>query len=308
MNKEKGKILSEINVPVFNIERFAISDGPGIRTVVFLQGCPLRCPWCANPESQTIGKKLMRLESKCIGCGLCVSKCQSGALTLTDGKVRLNRERCTCCEECVRICPNACMEISGQQMYLSEIKDIILRDKEYYIDSGGGVTFSGGEALIHFDKLFPLIGSLRESGINIAFETCGQVDEMTMAEAGDCADLFLFDVKSSEPEKFKRYTGGSLECVLDNLTYLASRHAEKIMVRIPVIPGFNYERKDIYDIFLLIRDKGIKRAQLLPYHTLGRTKYEQLGLEYRAADKPLNKNDLEIFREEGKNLGLEIII
>ena len=306
MNEDTDQALYEIKVPVFNIERFAIHDGPGIRTTVFLQGCPLRCVWCANPESQTAVPKLMHLRNKCTGCGICESNCPNKAITVTAGRACIDRNKCKSCGKCAETCPNECMRISGEMMSLSDIRTLILRDRDYYDDSGGGVTFSGGEGLLHFKSLEPLLKDLKECGIHIAFETCGQVDPVIIRKAVQYADCFLFDVKSSDRERFEEYTGGDLDRIFDNLAYLAGNYPDRTIVRIPVIPGFNYEDNGIYDILSIISKMRVDHAELLPYHTLGRTKYEQLGLEYGGADKPLDKGALEVFCRAGKDMGLDI--
>lgn len=271
--------MMEQRVPIFNIERFAIHDGPGIRTTVFFQGCPLKCAWCANPESQTAGQKLMFLEKKCAGCGTC--------------------------EE---TCPNEAMSIIGKEMKLSEIYQIIVRDLDYYVQSGGGVTLSGGEALLYIDAIMPLLMRCREEGIHISVETCGNIQEKNIEAAVSVIDLFLFDIKTLNKEKLVKYTGGNLSLILDNFSRIAAEAPDKIVLRIPVIPGVNDTEKELEEIFCFTAEHGVNRIHLLPYHTLGITKYNQLGIPYPfECRESMKREKLTSFQEKGKRMGLEII-
>ena len=328
-------------LPVFNIERFAIHDGPGIRTTVFLQGCPLRCAWCANPESQTIGPKLFHLGAKCVGCGACVRACPHKAISISetageddcdggneqvqtaegiqshlkkqDGHrgvgIIVNREKCVGCGACTRVCPAAAMQISGKWMGEEEIYEEVMKDEDYYRSSNGGVTFSGGEALLHYDKLEALIKKLKQKGISVAVETCGQVARETFQKAIEEIDFFLFDMKTMDREMMERYVGGDRELICDNLSYLAERHPEKVVVRIPVIPGINFDVYEMRRIFSFVKNCKIQKVELLPYHTLGLTKYEQLGREYPFKErKALQKEDLKAFKMMGQSMGLHVKI
>lgn len=297
----------EILLPVFNIERFSIHDGPGIRTTVFLQGCPLSCRWCANPESQMIGPKLMYLKSKCIGCSGCVNICPKGASVLEDGKAKINRSKCDNCGECVPGCLGNALRISGEWRELGRIREIIMRDIDYYSATNGGVTFSGGEALIHIDKLYELLKDLKNYGIHRAVETCGYVEKEKMKKAAEVFDLFLYDVKTLNYEKFSHYTGGRLEVVLGNLKLLASYDRQKVVIRIPVIPGLNNTPEEISEILSFIKGLGLRKADLLPYHTLGITKYRQLDIDYGFEEaKALNRNDLNEYLNIGRSMDIEM--
>jgi pyruvate formate lyase activating enzyme len=268
------------SLPVFNIERFAIHDGTGIRTTVFLQGCQLRCQWCANPESQTVGPKLMFLKDKCTGCGRCIPVCPHHAITLKDGKAVIDREKCTACGRCVKACLNEARSISGKLMELQEIHDTILRDRDYYEETGGGVTFSGGEPVLQADHLEPLLKQLREEKIGIAFETCGSAPLKNYQLLAPYASQWLFDIKSLQKEVLKQYTGADLDVILTNLKYLSSYDPARITIRVPVIPGVNNTMEDMQRLADLMKAYSLQKVDLLPYHTLGLTKYRQLGMPY----------------------------
>ncbi len=294
-------------IPVFNIERFAIHDGAGIRTTVFLQGCPMRCEWCANPESQSVGTHIMHIGNCCTGCGRCVEKCPEKCIDILLGKAHINRALCTACGVCTRACLNDALKSSGQMMSCDELLKIILRDREYYETSGGGVTFSGGEAILHIDELIPLLQSLKSEGINIAFETCGCISIEAVKVAMEYADFFLFDIKSLDEEKLKKHTYGSLKTILAALEYICANAAEKIIARVPVLPDFNFH--EIGRIMEYAKHVGIGEIHLLPYHTLGMSKYEQLGREYPFSCRtPLDKNTVKKFVPLAQQLGMKVKI
>lgn len=303
--------MTEQALPVFNIERFALHDGPGIRTTVFLQGCQLRCRWCANPESWTVGPKLMYLDKKCTGCGRCVAACPQHAVSL-DPETKtavIDRTLCTNCGRCVTACLNKARKISGEKMSVQDIYDIVIRDKDYYLQTGGGITFSGGEALLYAQALVPLLEKLNADGIAVAFETCGHVPYSSFAAVLPYTDLFLFDIKTMDPHIMKQYTGGDLDLILQNLTALAKQDPEKVIVRMPVIPGVNDGQDNIAALCRMMNDLHLKRLDLLPYHTLGLTKYQQLGMEYPFERKtPLAKEAVIPLQEFARSQGLSVTI
>jgi len=269
-----------MSLQVFNIERFAIHDGPGIRTCIFLQGCPLHCAWCANPESQTIARKLMFMEGKCTGCGRCVSVCPVHAVSILNGKAVTDRTVCMNCGRCTQTCLNDARTISGKAMDLKEIHDEIIKDKAYYTSTAGGATFSGGEPVSHGRELLPLLKQLQEDGISIAFETCGHAALSQYQAIEPYVNHWLFDIKSLDPIKLKHYTGADLSVILTNLSFLAKNHPAKITIRVPVIPTVNNTMKDMEKLAELMHDLALTKADLLPYHTLGMSKYRQLGMPY----------------------------
>jgi pyruvate formate lyase activating enzyme len=256
----KGKKVS-----IMEIERFAIHDGPGIRTVVFLQGCPLRCPWCSNPESQEIRAHLLYIVNHCTGCGKCYQACPNGAISF-DGHPVFDREKCVLCTACADACPHHAIKTVGKSVAVSDILDIVQRDKDYYDNSGGGVTFSGGEPFVQFDGLMELLTGCKKVGIHTAIETCGQVAPAKIKQAFPLVDLFLFDIKHTDKDILKATTGADTNLVLDNLRFIATNNRDKVIIRIPVIPGFNNNLKDIERIFHLALQLEVKRIDLLPYH------------------------------------------
>ena len=299
----------EKKLAMMEVERFAIHDGPGIRSTVFLQGCPLRCPWCANPESQTIGKKRMYYEKKCTGCGRCLSNCQNHALSVQDGKLVCDKKLCTQCGNCQKACLNDAVSFSGIEMSVEEVKQAVLRDRDYYEEYGGGVTISGGECFVQFEGLMKLLKAFKEEKLHTAVETCGQTKLEYIKEAFPYIDLFLFDLKHIDPEKFHEVTKGNLADILNNIKYIASEDPDKIIIRVPVIPDFNYDDETIHGILSFAKEQGIKEVHLLPYHTFGINKYHQMGIPYpMKATESLTKDDLNDHKKMGEDMGLHIKI
>lgn len=292
---------------IFEIERFAIHDGHGIRTTVFMQGCPLRCEWCANPESQTAGRHIMAFSSKCTGCGRCAAACPQSAVSVSGGRSVIDRNRCVSCGKCAEICLNNAIKVSGKQISCEQLFSIVSRDIDYYRETGGGVTLSGGEALCQIDRLVPFLEMCRESGISAAFETCGHVSVEAFRTAMRYADQFLFDIKTLDESKFHKYTGGSCGVVKAGFEFLCENVPEKVTVRVPVIPGFN--DGELFDIMEYTSAHGVRELHLLPYHTLGISKYEQLGMEYRyPLRESLDPQKLQPYAASGIRYGLDVKI
>lgn len=293
---------------IFNIERFAIHDGPGIRTTVFFKGCPLRCPWCANPESQKMTKQLKYQHSKCTTCLTCVKGCPNNAISFEDGEIIIARDKCRQCGICVSNCLSSALSFVGEEKNIDEIYAEIMKDKDYYDASGGGVTLSGGEVMLQMKSAKELLKKLKASGIHTAIETCGDISTVAFKELAEYVDLFLFDIKHVDSEKVKDVTGGNLERLLHNLSYLAERKISEVIIRVPVIPQFNYEEEVITQIFRLAQTLGICEVHLLPYHTLGIHKYDQLGMSYQMQGKGIKKEELLPYVNIGKQMGLKVCI
>jgi pyruvate formate lyase activating enzyme len=295
---------------VMEVERFAIHDGPGIRTVVFLQGCPLRCPWCANPESQIIKKQLMYKENKCVkGCNICIEKCPKNAIRFIGDKLVFNRSLCGDCQLCGDECPHGAIVFSGVNKSIEDIMTEVMRDKDYYEYSEGGITVSGGEPFVQYEGFLGLLKESKRQGLHTAVETTGNVDMANLIEAEPYIDLFLFDMKHVDNNKLKEVTNGDFDIIIRSLEYISSKNSEKIIIRVPVIPSFNYDDDTIEEIFRIAQKNKIREVHLLPYHTLGKNKYEQIGKKYELTNiKMLNKSELSKYVDIGNKKGLRIVI
>jgi pyruvate formate lyase activating enzyme len=290
---------------VFLIERFAIHDGPGIRVAVFLKGCPLRCAWCHSPESQSPEPELLLKNDRCLVCGTCAPFCGHEAIIETPGGYTTDRDRCEACGECTEACPSGARVIAGRLWTVPDLVAEIEKDRIFLDESGGGVTFSGGEPLTQPVFLREAIEACKAAGLHTAVETSGFGSRQAI-DAAARADLILFDLKIADDERHRQYTGVSNKTILDNFAYLAARHPA-LHVRVPVIPGVNDDRKNLMAIGALARAHGVKKIDLLPYHTAGIAKYERLGRPYALPDvvaQPVAA--LEPARRELQTLGLTV--
>ena len=290
---------------IMEIERFAIHDGPGIRTTVFLQGCPLRCPWCANPESQSIGAHLMYQQQKCAHCLKCMNSCPQHAISFDGKNLVFDRNKCVSCRTCEKNCLNSAIKFIGEKKTTDEIFKVIEKDETYYQESNGGVTFSGGEPFVQFEALKQLLQMCHEK-YHTAIETTGDTNWENIEEVLPYVDLFLLDVKHYDPNWITEVTKGNGNRIQSNFKKLAEVAADKIIARIPVILQYNYEQDTLEKMLQMIKENNIKRVNLLPYHTLGIDKYTQLGRNYTLSSKMLTKKDLEPYRLFGKSIGLEV--
>jgi pyruvate formate lyase activating enzyme len=265
---------------IFNIEKYAIHDGPGIRTTVFFKGCPLRCLWCHNPEGQNPKSELIYREGRCIGCGECVKKCPRKALSASSDRVALNRKNCNVCGVCVQVCPSEALSIAGKEMSVEEVVKEIERDMAFYEESEGGVTFSGGEPLLQPDFLEALLHECSDRGIHTTLDTSGYALQSVIARVRDKVDLFLFDIKSMDEAKHKKYTGVSNRLVLRNLQRLVKDGFE-VAVFMPIIPGVNDDEENIRRTGEFISSlQNVEYVSLLPYHNAGVDKYKNMGRTY----------------------------
>jgi pyruvate formate lyase activating enzyme len=259
----------------FNIEEFAVHDGPGIRKLVFFKGCPLRCAWCHNPEGISFNKELMVSHNGCINCDRCFEVCPRKEHF---NKVTRFNIKCIACGNCVEVCPVRLRWISGQKFEAGELADKLLKGKEVLINSGGGITISGGEPLAQPDFLFDLIRKLKP--LEIAVETSGYANINLFQRLVSVADLILMDVKHTDPAIHKKYTGVDNSIILENLHYLCLSDTP-FYIRIPLIPGVNDTKSNMKNTALLIKDaKNLQRVELLPYHKTAGAKYPMIGLKY----------------------------
>ncbi len=270
-----------MNGCVFNIQRFSVHDGPGIRTNVFLKGCPLNCVWCHNPEGLSSSPQVKYSPVKCIGCGDCVKVCEPGGHMLKDGAHTLDFSKCISCMKCSQICPAGAMEGYGEYKDVDEVMAEVTRDKSYYKNSGGGMTLSGGEPLYQGEFAIALLKAAKEQGIHTAVETCGMVASETIEAAAKYTDLFLYDYKITGEEKHKEMTGASAKQILANLELLDSLGAD-IILRCPIIPEINDNEVHYRGIAEQANKyKSIKEINIMPYHSLGNSKRQALGMNIK---------------------------
>ena len=268
---------------VFRIDRFAVHDGPGIRTTVFLKGCPLRCWWCHSPESQAEPPEVLIHPDRCEHCGTCLTVCPNDALVEENGRFVPIVTRCTACGTCVEECPCGARALAGGQVTVAEVMDTVARDVLFFDESGGGVTFSGGEPLMQPGVLAALLAACRAREIHAAVDTSGMAPwDAFVAVAADVR-LFLFDVKIIDDARHRTFTGGSNAQILENLRRLAAIHPD-VRIRFPLIPGVTDDDGNVEALGRLVRSLGLPSIDVLPYHRAGLSKYARLGVEYRLPD------------------------
>lgn len=291
---------------VFNIQKYSLHDGPGIRTTVFLKGCPLSCWWCHNPESQGINPEIVFWQNKCIACGDCEKVCPVGAVKLTKEGFNLDKVKCTLCGKCAEACPSEALEKIGKKMSVDEVMDEVEKDRIFYEESGGGVTFSGGEPLLQIDFLEKLLIMSKQKGIHTVVDTSGHTSWENIERIKDNVDLFLYDIKHMDYEKHKKCMGVSNVVILENLKKLAGS-GSRIWIRIPVIPGINDDDLNIKRTCEYISSLSLRDVYLLPYHNIARDKYRRLDMEYKISHvhQPEDEEMEEIeqkFRDYGFNV------
>lgn len=266
---------------IFDIKPYAINDGPGIRLTIFFKGCPLACVWCHNPES--ISPKVQKLysENKCIGAQKCIEVCPNNAMVLTSSGIVTDNEKCNLCGLCAEACPTKAFEISGKQYTLDQLLLRIEKERDFFESSGGGVTLSGGEPMMHAETAIPLLKELGMRGIHRTVDTCGYVSSKTMKSFINHTDLFLFDLKVIDEKKHLKYTGKSNEIILENLKFI-SKSKKDFIIRIPFIKGINTNENDIVQFAELISSLPHKPLEIniLPYHDIAKMKYKKMGSFY----------------------------
>lgn len=264
---------------VFNIQRYSLHDGPGIRTVVFLKGCPLSCLWCANPESQNMKSELLIRKTNCIKCKKCVEVCPENCIKVTLNDVEITKLICSDCNKCAYICASNAISLVGQDMTPDELCIEVLKDKIFYNNSGGGVTFSGGEPFAQSEFLIDTLKRCKENGINTVVETSGYTDINTISRSIKYIDTFYVDLKLMDNEKHKMFTKVSNEKILSNIEFIAKKR-KNLLVRIPILPGINDDALNIKRSGEFLAGIGVSNVQLLPYHNYGKSKYDSLGRKY----------------------------
>jgi len=278
---------------VFNIQKYSVHDGAGIRTLVFLKGCPLRCRCCSNPESQSPHPELVYNSGKCLTlekCTMCLEACAPAALTRADDAlVHVDRDRCDSCLECADTCPAGALNVYGEIRTVDEVLTSVEQDGVFYSRSGGGMTLSGGEPMFQPEFTLALLREARARRIDTAMETCGHCDWEALEQVCRNLNSLLFDIKSLDPDRHRIFTGVSNERILANFARIAEVFPElPVLVRTPVIPGFNDSEQDIAAIVELLEDRPAVSYELLPYHRMGTPKYGYLGREYPLGDAVLD--------------------
>lgn len=296
-------------ISISNIERFATHDGPGIRTTIFFKGCPLHCPWCSNPETWSVMPVLMHDLKKCTSCRRCEKVCPAQAIAFKEGRWTYDQKKCTQCKACEEDCLNEAISFCGQPYEIEELVKIALKDQDFYIESHGGITLSGGEVFMQFEELKQLLKQLKKHDLHIALETSGSYSNQKFQEIVNDVDLFLMDLKHIDPVKLNQVTGGNGKLVLENFKYLAKEHPEKVIIRTPVIPRFNEDKETIEAILDFAKDNHIAEVDLLPFHPLGKSKWIQLGKRYPYEnEKMMEKEKLLPYIELGKQKGIKVRI
>ena len=263
---------------IFNIQHYSIHDGPGIRTTLFLKGCPLRCLWCQNPESQSARPELFFDADKCKGCGTCVTACPEQAITLDRGRSWTIRERCNGAGKCAEACPNEARNLMGTYMTAEEVFKDVAADAIFYQRSGGGVTLSGGDPVSQPGFATTLLRMCKEAGIHTTLDTCGHARWETLRPMLEYVDLVLFDLKHIDPAEHQKLTGVSNDWILENAKRIHHEMHIPLLARVPIVPGYNDSAENVQATarFIAVElDRSIK-VHLLPYHRLGETKYERL--------------------------------
>jgi pyruvate formate lyase activating enzyme len=301
---------------IFDIRRYSINDGPGIRITIFMKGCPLRCAWCHNPESQSPEVQKLYTASKCIGAQDCIEVCPNDALTLTPEGIVTDTAACNLCGKCAEVCPSKAIEMSGKLYGVEDLMQIIERERVHIEHSNGGVTFSGGEPLMHPDFLIEMLKACGEKGLHCAVDTCGFASTETLLEVAKHTDLFLYDLKLMNPVQYKKWTGVDNRLILKNLKFLAETGAN-INIRIPFVKNVNTGIEEITRMAEFIAKLPFKNREsefatpkqkmlinLLPYHNIASGKYKKLEMFYDSAamDEPTaedQKAAAEIFGKYG---------
>lgn len=294
---------------IFNIQKFSVHDGPGIRDLIFLKGCPLKCKWCSNPESQNLFSEIAYIQNRCLGieqCSYCVRVCPTGAIQsdTETAFIKIDRLKCDNCGKCVDVCPPKAITLFGESMSVEEVIRAVQQDNVSW-RSSGGITVSGGELLVQAEFVHDLLKECKRRGIDTAIETSGYANWNDVEKACEYANLIFYDIKSLDTEKHKVYTGVNNDLILENLRRISERFTTTpLIVRTPLIPGFNDSEEEINSIIEFIRGiNNLTNYEILPYHAFGEAKYLQLGREYTLGHlKSPNKDYVEQLNKRARTL------
>lgn len=303
--KSKNKNFAVIT----NLQRFSVHDGTGIRTLIFFKGCPLECAWCSNPETQSIFVQVMQTKINCLHCFKCIDSCPKNALELKEGIIVSDPFKCDLCGDCEIACPTNNINLVGKEYNVDELTELILKDKVFYKRTNGGVTYSGGEPTVQLDFLIELSKNLKANDINIAIETCGFFNINDFRKLLPYLDIVYFDLKVIDDNLHQNFTGKSNKKIIDNLKKLKS-HFDKIVIRFPLIPDYTDTKQNVEDIIKLLKEIGITRIDILPYHRLGERKYIWLNVKYALAglDPKLALDKADEIKKVFKDAGLTAMI
>ena len=301
----------ELTAPIFNVQTYSIHDGPGIRVTVFIKGCPLRCLWCANPDSNLAKPQLMTYASKCTGCGSCAGVCPQKAIRLEaeDGKLRAVTDRalCTDCGVCEAACPNGARELAGRPQTVGGVLKQVLREKLFLDASGGGMTLSGGECLMHPDFSEALLRAAKEQGLHTAVESCCYASREVVDRVFRWVDLGLLDLKHMDSETHKKLTGVPNELILENIKHVCRDLRVPVVVRVPTIPGCSDSDENISATARFVKEElgPDVPVHLLPYHRLGESKSESLGRETPFSAEPPSDEHMQCLKALVESFGLK---
>jgi pyruvate formate lyase activating enzyme len=271
--------MKNIRACIFNIQKYSIHDGPGIRTVVFFKGCPLSCLWCSNPESQDTKIQIICDKTKCVQCLHCIEICPEQAITLSNNHIQIDSKKCSSCFSCTSSCAKKAFSIEGKSLTLDEVMKEVMKDEMFYEESNGGVTLSGGEVLMQHEFASELLRLLKEKNIHTAIETTGYANNEIFLKFIDNVDLLLFDIKHYDREKHFKATNVYNDIIIENLKIAIERNKE-VIIRIPVIPNINSSLDDAKGFCKLLKSINAKKVNLLPFHQFGQKKYELLNKSY----------------------------
>lgn len=294
---------------IFNIQKFSTHDGDGVRTTIFFKGCPLRCMWCHNPESQHYYKELIFHQHKCTACGRCVAKCKQGANSIVDGKIVFDRSKCTACGVCTDWCITEARELAGKEYTVDALVKEAMKDKIFYEQSGGGVTLSGGEVMAsqHMDYVEEVCRKLHKNGVSVFIDTSGYTDYENLKRILPYVDVFLYDIKVMDPKDHKKFIGVDNSLILENLKKLSDEGAG-LYIRLPIIQQVNATDEHIESVIHFLKENNIhaRQVNLLPYHDIGKGKYASLDMEYHEDEMSVPVSELmehfkSMFEEQGFN-------
>ena len=290
---------------VFNIQKFSVNDGPGIRTTVFLKGCPLHCLWCANPESQLARPQVLWNSDNCLKCHHCIDICPQTAVSILNDHIHIDHIHCSGCGKCTEECPGNALKMEGMQKTVDEVLRVVLQDIDFYEESGGGLTVSGGELLSQPDFAYELLLAAKEENLHTCCETTGFARPEIFDRVTEYVDYLLFDMKHWDNAKHIEGTGVSNTLPLLNMKR-ALEKGKALLPRIPVIPGFNNSLKDADKFSEALHEIGIEKCQLLPFHQFGENKYHLLDQQYTYENHPsLHKEDLETYQKVFQANGID---